>query len=111
MSGAVDRRRRVADAELDAADLRVGIADHSQARAPVCASHLSGERAERRLGNRRTGASSGAVSCFASRPIAARRTDVGEVGPLRVHVIVDAEDDDVVLPQEIELRLCTAGRR
>ena len=35
----------------------------------------------------------------------ARRADVGEVRPLRVHVVVDAEDHDVVLREQLELRL------
>ena len=35
----------------------------------------------------------------------ARGPDVGEVRALRVHVIVDAEDDDVVLRHEVDFRL------
>ena len=47
----------------------------------------------------------GGSSCFGVEADGARRADVGEVGPLRVHVVVDAEDHDVVLRQELELRL------
>ena len=104
----VDGRRGIADAKLNPADLRVRIADDSKRLCPEPFLKVRCEGPQSCFGNREA-MRLGRRFVLTLEAESARSSDIGEVGPLRVHVIVNPENDDVVLRHEVDLRLVHEG--